>query len=106
MASKLTINYFASRDMLGTVTDEEYERFKDMLQDAFQEEWPEATVTIEDDEDAYLDLDGVSGDPEQDVRDRVADIVSDTVDSGAWQDEEEDPYNEEEELDEDEEDEY
>ncbi|HWQ37485.1 MAG TPA: hypothetical protein VNM24_02590 [Burkholderiales bacterium] len=105
MASKLEITYYASRDMLGMVSDEEYERFKDMLLDAFQEEWPDAQITIEDDEEAYVDLDGVSGDAEQDVRDRVEDIVNDVIDSGAWQDEEEDPYAEEEEFDEDEEDE-
>jgi hypothetical protein len=105
MASKLAITYYASRDMLGMVSDEEYERFKDLLLDTFQEEWPDAQVSIEDDEEAGVDIDGVKGQAEQDVRDRVEDIVNETADSGAWQDEEDDLYGEEEEIEEDEEDE-
>ena len=31
MAAKLSITYFASHDMLGLVSDEEYQRFKDEL---------------------------------------------------------------------------
>jgi hypothetical protein len=106
MASKLTITYSASRDMLGMVSDEEYERFKDLLLDAFQEEWPDAQISLEDDEEARLAIDGVKGLAEQDVKGRVEDIVSDTIDSAEWQDEDEDVYDEDEEIDEDEEDEY
>ena len=105
MASKLAITYYASRDMLGMVSDEEYERFKDMLLETFQDEWPDAQISIEDAEEANVDIDGVKGQAEQDVRDRVEDIVNETVDSGAWQDEEDDLYGEEEEIEEDEEDE-
>lgn len=105
MASKLAITYYASRDTLGMVSDEEYERFKDLLLDAFLEEWPDAQVTIEDDEEAGVEVDGVKGQAEQDVRDRVNDIVEETADSGAWQDEEDELYGEEEEVDEDEEEE-
>lgn len=105
MASKLAITYYASRDMLGMVSDEEYERFKDLLLEALQEEWPDSLISIEDDEEAGVEINGVKGQAEQDVRDRVEDIVNETADSGAWQDEEEDPYAEEEDLDEEEEDE-
>jgi hypothetical protein len=104
MASKLAITYAASRDQLGMVSEEEYRRFKDQLLDAFQEEWPEATVTIEDDEEAYLDLDGIGGQAEQDVRDRIEDIVSEAIESGDWEDEDDDPYEDEGEVDDEEED--
>ncbi|HEX7812791.1 MAG TPA: hypothetical protein VF460_12860 [Burkholderiales bacterium] len=107
MASKLSITYTASRDLLGMVSEEEYHRFKDQVLEAFQQEWPDATVAIEDDEEAFLDLDGISGQAEQDVRDRIEDIVSDIIETAAWQDEEDDFYDEEDELDEEEEeDEY
>ena len=107
MASKLSITYTASRDLLGMVSEEEYQRFKDQLLDAFQEEWPDATVAIEDDEEAFLDLDGISGQAEQDVRDRIEDIVTDIVETADWQDEEDDFQDEADELDdEEEEDEY
>ena len=107
MASKLAITYYASRDMLGVVSDEEYERFKDMLLESFQDEWPDAQISIEDEEDMYAEIDGVQGDAARDVRDRIDDIVDDVIDSGAWQDEEEGPFGEEEEeRDEDENDEY
>ena len=107
MASKLAITYSASRDLLGMVSEEEYQRFKDQLLEAFQEEWPDATVAIEDDEEAFVDLDGIGGQAEQDVRDRIDDIVSEVIDSGDWQDEEDDLYEDEDEADdEEEEDQY
>ena len=75
--------------------------------EAFQEEWPDATVAIEDDEEAFVDLDGISGQAEQDVRDRIEDIVNEVIDDGGWQDEEDDFYDEEDKVDsEEEEDEY
>jgi hypothetical protein len=107
MASKLAITYSASRDQLGMVSEEEFQRFKDQLLEAFQEEWPDATVAIEDDEEARLDLDGIGGQAEQDVRDRVEDIVSEAIESGDWEDEEDDLYEDEDEVDdEEEEDQY
>lgn len=107
MASKLAITYSASRDQLGMVSEEEFQRFKDQLLEAFQGEWPDATVTIEDDEEANLDLDGIGGQAEQDVRDRVEDIVSEAIESGDWEDEEDDLYEGEDEVDdEEEEDQY
>ena len=107
MASKLSITYSTSRDLLGMVSEEEYQRFKDQLLEAFQEEWPDASVVIDDDEEAFLDLDGITGQAEQDVRDRIEDIVTDIVETASWQDEEDDFYEEEDETkDEAEEDEY
>jgi len=105
MASTLSITHYTSHEPLGIVSDEEYQRFKDQLLEAFQEEWPEAIVSIEDDEEPYTDVGGVSGQAEQDVRDRIEDIVNEVIDSGDWRDEEEDPYEEEEELDDEEEEE-
>lgn len=107
MSAKLSITYSASRDLLGMVSEEEYQRFKDQLLEAFQDEWPDATVAIDDDEDTMLDLEGISGQAEQDVRDRVEDIVHDVIDDASWQDEEDDLYEEEDKVNsEEEEDEY
>ena len=105
MASTLSINHYTSHEPLGIVSDEEYQRFKDQLLVAFQEEWPDAMVSIEDDEEPRTEVDGVSGQAEKDVRDRIEDIVNEVIDSGDWRDEEEDPYDEKEELDDEEEEE-
>jgi hypothetical protein len=107
MSAKLSITYSASRDLLGLVSEEEYQRFKDQLLEAFQAEWPEAAVVIDDEEEAALELEGISGQAEQDVRDRIEDIVNDVIDDAGWQDEEDDFYEEEDKIgDEEEEDEY
>ena len=98
MASTLSIAYFANHDLLGVVSEEEYERFKSQLLQALQEEWPDATVTIDDDEDVYFETKGIGGQAELDVRARVADIVKEVIDSGDWQEEEEDFYDDKEEL--------
>ncbi len=89
MANDLTITYFVSHDMLGVPSDEEVERFKDLLQEALQDEWPEAQVAIEDDEDAHADISGLSGQSLQDVQDRVDDLVNEILDASAWEEEEE-----------------
>ena len=94
MTAKLTINYFASHDMLGMASEEEYQRFKVKLLEAFQEEWPDATVTIDDDEEVYVETGGISGQAELDVKVRIADIVNEVLDSGDWQEEEEEFYDE------------
>jgi hypothetical protein len=60
-------------------------------------------VTIDDDEDVYVETKGISGQAEVDVRARIADIVKDVIDSGEWQDEGEDFFEEQEDLDDDEE---
>ena len=105
MATTLSITHYTSHEPLGIVSDEEYQRFKDQLLEEFQEEWPDAIVSLEDDEEPRTDVDGVSGQAEQDVRDRIEDIVNEVIDSGDWRDEEEDPYEDEEELDDEEEEE-
>ena len=94
MTAKLTINYFASHDMLGMASEEEYQRFKVKLLEAFQEEWPDATVTIDDDEEVYVETGGISGQAELDVKVRIADIVNEVLDSGDWQEEEDEFYDE------------
>ena len=99
MASTLSISHYTSHEPLGIVSDEEYQRFKDQLLEAFRDEWPDAIVSIEDDEEPYTEVVGVSGQAERDVRDRIEDIVNEVIDSGEWRDEEEDHYEEEEELD-------
>lgn len=105
MASTLSITHYTSHEPLGIVSDEEYQRFKNQLLEAFQEEWPDAIVSIEDDEEPYTEVDGVSGQAEKDVRDRIEDIVNEVIDSGDWREEEGDPYEEEEKLDDEEEEE-
>ena len=103
MPATLSITHYTSHEPLGLVSDEEYQRFKDKLLEAFQDEWPDAVVSIEDDEEPYTEVVGVSGQAEKDVRDRIEDIVTEVIDSGDWRDAEDDPYEEEEELDEEEE---
>ena len=105
MASKLSLTYYSSRESLGVVSDEEYEHFKNLLFDTLQEEWPDADVTVEDDDEASVDVSGVDANFASDVEGRVHDIVSDLIDSGDWE-EEEDLYAEEDEIVEKEEDEY
>ena len=97
MASSLSIAYFANHDLLGIVSEEEYEQFKSQLLQALQEEWPDATVTIDDDEDVYFETKGIGGQAELDVRARITDIVKEVIDSGDWQEDDEDFYDDEEE---------
>jgi hypothetical protein len=92
MASTLSIAYFANHDLLGVVSEEEYERFKSQLLEALQEEWPDTTITIEDDEEVYVETEGIGGQAELDVRSRIADIVNEVIDSAEWKDEEEEFY--------------
>jgi hypothetical protein len=96
MANKLSITYFSSRDNLGVVSDEEYESFKNLLFDALQEEWPDADVNVEDDDESSVDVSGVEASFASDVEGRVQDIINDVVESGDWE-EEDDLYADEEE---------
>jgi hypothetical protein len=105
MANKLSITYYSSRDNLGVVSDEEYESFKNMLFDALQEEWPDADVNIEDDDEPSIDVSGVDAGFASDVEGRIHDIVNDLVETGEWE-EEEDLFADEEDIVEEEEDEY
>lgn len=97
MANDLSITYYVSHDMLGVPSDDELERFKDLLLEALQDEWPDAQISIEDDEDERAHIDGPSGQFLQDVEDRVKDIVDEILEAGAWRDEEEGLFGEEEE---------
>lgn len=99
MASKFSIAYFANHDLLGVVSEEEYERFKIQLLQALQEEWPDAAVTVDDDEEVYVEIEGISGQAELDVRSRISDIVNEIIDSAEWEEEEEDFYEEDEDDD-------
>ena len=96
MASTLSIAYFANHDLLGVVSEEEYERFKSQLLQAFQEEWPDAAISIEDDEEGYVETGGIAEQAELDVRGRISDIVNEVIDSGDWREEEKDFYEKEE----------
>ena len=97
MAIDLTITYFVSHEMLGLPSDEEVEHFKDLLSEGLQDEWPEAQVAIEDDEDARAQISGLSGQSLQDVQDRVDDIVNEILDAGAWEEEEDSLFGEDDE---------
>ncbi|MGD2140547.1 MAG: hypothetical protein PVH25_09140 [Burkholderiales bacterium] len=99
MANDLSITYFVSHEMLGVPSDDEVERFKDLLLDALQDEWPDAQISIEDDEDERADISGPSGQFLQDVEDRLNDIVDEILEGGAWRDEEEGLFGAEEEPD-------
>ena len=106
MANDLSITYYVSQDMLGVPSDDELERFKDLLQEALQDEWPDAQVAIEDDEDERAEIDGPSGRFLQDVEDRVNDIVDELLEDGAWRDEEEELFGDEEESERDDSEEF
>jgi len=97
MAIDLTITYFVSHEMLGVPSDEEVEHFKDLLSEGLQDEWPEAQVAIEDDEDARARISGLSGQSLQDVQDRIDDIVNEILDAGAWKEEEDSLFGEDDE---------
>ena len=97
MAIDLTITYFVSHEMLGVPSDEEVEHFKDLLSEGLQEEWPEAQVSIEDDEDARAQISGLSGQSLQDVQDRVDDIVNAILDASAWEEDEDSLFGEDDE---------
>ena len=97
MAIDLTITYFVSHEMLGVPSDEEVEHFKDLLSEGLQDEWPEAQVAIEDDEAARAQISGLSGQSLQDVQDRIDDIVNEMLDAGAWKEEEDSLFGEDDE---------
>ena len=99
MAQDLTITYYVSQEMLGVPSDEELERFKDLLLDSLLEEWPEAQIEIEDEENAYADISGLSGQSLQDVEDRIDDIVNSILEANAWRDEDDSPFGEDDEPD-------
>ena len=71
-----------------------------------QDEWPDAQISIEDDEDAMLEVEGLGGQAEQDVRDRIEDIVAELVESADWQEEDDFLAEDEEDGDDGDDEEY
>ena len=109
MARQLNITYFADRDMLGLVSDEDYEQFKDLLLEALHKEWPKALIAVEDAEHASVEVEILNGDfpnpkaeqqAKSDVESRVHEIANDVIEEREWATEEEyEGYDED--LDED-----
>ncbi len=98
MARQLNIVYNADRDMLGLVSDEDYEQFKDLLLEAMHKEWPKASISVEDGEHASVDVSIVNGDfpsakaeqeAKSDVESRVHEIANDVIEEREWATEEE-----------------
>jgi hypothetical protein len=98
MARQLNITYFADRDMLGLVSDEDYEQFKDILLEALHKEWPKATIAVDDGEHASIEVEFASGDfgspkeeqdAKSDVESRVHEIANDVIEEREWATEEE-----------------
>lgn len=98
MARQLSITYLADRDMLGLVSDEDYEQFKDILLEALHKEWPKATLAVEDGEHAAVEVVFADGDfPNEkalqeamsDVESRVHEIANDVIEEREWATEEE-----------------
>ena len=105
MARQLSITYFADRDMLGLVSDEDYEQFKDLLLEAMHKEWPKAAVAVDDGEHASAEVEFISADfpnrkaeqeAKSDVEARVHEIANDVIEEREWATEEDfDNYDEE-----------
>lgn len=109
MARQLNITYYADRDMLGLVSDEDYEQFKDLLLEALHKEWPKAHVAVDDGEHAGVDVEILDGEfpnakaeqqAKSDVESRVHEIANDVIEEREWATEEEyegydDDYDEE-----------
>jgi hypothetical protein len=98
MARQLNITYFADRDMLGLVSDEDYEAFKDLLLEALHKEWPKAAISVDDGEHAGVEVEFVDGEfPSEkaqreavsDVEARVHEISNDVIEEREWATEEE-----------------
>jgi hypothetical protein len=98
MARQLNITYSADRDMLGLVSDEDYETFKDLLLEALHKEWPKAAVSVEDGEHAAVGVEFIEGgfpnekaqrEAMSDVEARVHEIANDIIEEREWATEEE-----------------
>jgi hypothetical protein len=110
MTRQLVITYYADRDMLGLVSDEDYEAFKDILLERLHKEWPKGAVAVDDGEHAGVDLDISDGDfadakaeqeAKSDVEARVHEIANDVIEEREWATEDYENYDEdyEEEFD-------
>ncbi len=111
MSRQLVITYYADRDMLGLVSDEDYEAFKDILLEHLHKEWPKAATTVDDGEHASVEVEIVDGDyptakaeqeARSDVEARVHEIANDVIEEREWATEALDTYDDdyEEELEE------
>jgi len=98
MARQLNITYYADRDMLGLVSDEDYEQFKDLLLEALHKAWPKAHVAVDDGEHAGVDVQILDGEfpnakaeqqAKSDVESRVHEIANDVIEEREWATEEE-----------------
>jgi hypothetical protein len=110
MSRQLVITYYADRDMLGLVSDEDYEAFKDILLEQLHKEWSKAAVAVDDGEHAGVDIEFSDGDfpdakseqeAKSDVEARVHEIANDVIEEREWATEELETYDDEfdEELD-------
>jgi hypothetical protein len=111
MSRQLVITYYADRDMLGLVSDEDYEAFKDILLEHLHKEWPKASTTVDDGEHASVEVEIVDGDyptakaeqeARSDVEARVHEIANDVIEEREWATEALDSYDDdyEEEIEE------
>ena len=104
MSRQLVITYYADRDMLGLVSDEDYEAFKDILLEQLHKEWPKAALTIDDGEHASVEVEIVDGDyptakaeqeARSDIESRVHEIANDVIEEREWATEALDTYDDE-----------
>ena len=98
MARQMNITYYADRDMLGLVSEEDYEQFKDLLLEALHKEWPKATIAVDDGEHASVEVEFVNGEfgdaktameARSDVEARVHEIANDVIEEREWATQEE-----------------
>lgn len=103
MSRALVINYYADRELLGLVSDEDYEAFKDLLLEELHKEWPKASVTVDDGEQSSIEVDLASeakGDDKLDeqsridVETRVQEIANEVIDNREWATEQAESYDE------------
>jgi len=103
MSRQLVITYYADRDMLGLVSDEDYEAFKDILLEQLHKEWPKAAVAVDDGEHAGVEVEILDGDyattkaeqeAKSDVESRVHEIANDVIEEREWATEDLDSYDE------------
>jgi hypothetical protein len=110
MSKQLVITYYADRDVLGLVSDEDYEAFKDMLLEQLHKEWPKAGVSVDDGEASSIEVEMADGefptekaekDARTDVEARVHEIAHDIIEEREWATKEFEAYDEdyEEDLD-------
>jgi hypothetical protein len=104
MSRQLVITYYADRDMLGLVSDEDYEAFKDILLEHLHKEWPKASTAVDDGEHASVEVEIVDGDyptakaeqeARSDVEARVHEIANDVIEEREWATEALDTYDDE-----------